>query len=138
MKRRALDLCRRPAVLVGVGYGVALLLLLATHAWDPRFFATIGPEWLRHDPTGSKASDGMIFHAIAVDPLGRGIAVGAYRMERILYPLLARVLASGVPSLVPWTLVLINWAAIVLGTEILYRFLARAGAPGWIALAYGA
>ena len=78
-----------------------------------------------------------MYHAIAQDPFGQTVH-SAYRRERILYPLLAHVLAFGRPSLIPWTLVLASWAAIILGTEILYRLLLRAGAPGWIALAYGA
>lgn len=127
----------RPALLVGAGYGVVLLLLLATHGWDARFFATLGPQWLRHDPGNAKASDGIIFHAIAQQPFGGEIA-SAYRQERILYPLLAHVLALGRPGLVPWALVLLNWLAVVAGTEILHRLLLGAGAPGWIALAYGA
>src|SRR5262245_61626678 len=102
----------RPALLVGATYGLALLLLLATHAGDPRFFATLGPQWLRHDPGGGKAADGIIFHAIALEPFGGEIA-SAYRRERILYPLLAHVLALGRPALVPWALVLLNWLAIV-------------------------
>jgi hypothetical protein len=128
---------RRPAWLVGAGYGLVLLLLLATHGWDPLFFATLGPEWLRHDPENRKASDGSLFHAIAVHPFGRSMP-SPYRRERILYPLLAHVLALGSPTLIPWTLVLANWAAIVLGTEILTRLLARARAPTFIAIAYGA
>jgi hypothetical protein len=135
--RRALDLLRRPALLVGVGYGLAIVLLLATHAWDPKFFATLGPQWHRHDPEQRKASDGIFYHAIAQEPFGEAVH-SAYRRERILYPLLAHVLALGRPSLVAWTLVLANWAAIILGTEILYRLLLRTGAPGWIAIAYGA
>jgi hypothetical protein len=136
-RRRAFALCLRPAALVGAGYGVVLLLLLVTHAWDPLFFATLGPQWLRHDPQNRRAADGTIYHAIAREPFG-ATGAGAYRQQRILYPLLAHVLALGSPSLIPWTLVLANWAAIVLGTEILYRLLLRAGAPGWMALAYGA
>ena len=128
---------RRPALLVGAGYALVLLLLLATHGWDARFFATLGPQWLRHDPGDGKASDGIIFHAIAEQPFGREVP-SAYRKERILYPLLAHVLALGQPVLVPWALVLLNWIAIVAGTEILHRLLLRSGAPGWMALAYGA
>ena len=110
--------CRRPALLIGVGYGLVLVLLLATHDWDPQFFATLGPQWLRHDPDNRKASDGIVFHAIAEKPFGDGMPT-AYRRERILYPLLAHVLALGRPSLIPWTLVLANWMAIILGTELL-------------------
>jgi hypothetical protein len=80
----------------------------------------------------------MIFHALAQDPLKAGTRFGVYRAQRIAYPLLARLLAVGQPALIPWTLVLVNWAAITLGTEIVHRLVRRAGAPAWIALAYGA
>ena len=128
----------RPACLVGVGYGLVLFLLLMTHNWDPLFFATLGPEWARHDPAGVKRADGMIFHAIASDPFGSAVRFGNYRMERILYPMLARSLSLGRPVLIPWALVLINWAGIILGTELVYQLLRRAGSPSWMALAYGA
>jgi hypothetical protein len=127
----------RPACLAGVGYAVILVLLLATHEWDPLLFATLGPQWARHDPTGIKKSDGIIYYAIASDPLGKGRERGTYRMEHILYPLLARAAALGRPALIPWTLVLINWASIVAGTELMHRLLSRARASPWWALVYG-
>jgi hypothetical protein len=48
----------RPASIVAGFYGLLLFLLLSTHAWDPLFFATLGPQWARHDPGGAKAADG--------------------------------------------------------------------------------
>jgi hypothetical protein len=127
----------RPALLVGAAYALVLVLLLATHDWDARFFATLGPQWLRHDPAGRKAMDGMIFYAIAEKPFDNAVG-SAYRQERILYPLLAHVVALGRPAVIPWALVLLSFVAIVVGTEIVHRLLLAAGAPGWIALAYGA
>ena len=35
---------------------------------------------------------------------------GAYRTERIVYPWLAVVIAFARPALIPWTLVLVDWA----------------------------
>jgi hypothetical protein len=128
----------RPTTVVALFYGVVLMLLLATHSWDPLFFATLGPEWARHDPTGSKRADGSTFYALARDPIESARRHGAYRLSHVLYPLLARLLALGQPELIAWTLVLVNWAAIVLGTELMHRLLARHGAPSWTALAYGA
>ena len=128
----------RPACLVGVGYAVILVLLLMTHKWDPLFFATLGPQWARHDPAGVKRADGMIFHTIATDPFGQGVRFGDYRIERILYPMLARWVAAGRPALIAWALLLLNWAGIVVGTELMHRLLSRAGAPSGMALVYGA
>jgi len=132
------DVLLRPACLVGVGYAVILVLLLMTHEWDPLFFATLGPQWARHDPAGAKRADGSIFYAMASDPLGTIKTVSAYRMERIFYPMLARAAAGGRPSLIPWAMLLLNWVGIVVGTEIVHRLLSRARAPAWMALIYGA
>ena len=136
--RRLHDVLFRPASIVAVGYAVVLFLLLLTHGGDPMFFATLGPGWARHDPAGAKRADGMIFYTIAADPLGRGRHFGDYRMERIIYPMLARSLALGRPSLIPWALVFVNWASIVAGTELVHRLLLRGGAPPWMSFAYGA
>lgn len=132
------NVLRRPACLVGAGYAVIVGLLLLTHEGDPLFFATLGPQWARHDPAGAKRADGMIFYGIAVDPLGKQKQFKAYRLERIFYPLLARGLAAGRTALIPWALLFINWASIVLGTVLIHRVLSQAGAPSWMALAYGA
>lgn len=128
----------RPATIIATFYGVALALLLATHAWDPLFFATLGPEWARHDPAMRRRADGFIFHELASNPAEAVQRLPAYRVNRILYPMLAWLLALGQPGLVAWTLVLVNGAAIVLGTELMHRLLDRRGGSPWGALAYGA
>jgi hypothetical protein len=128
----------RPAVLVAIFYASVVLALLATHAWDPRFFATVGPEWQRHDPGLVKQSDGHIFFTFATDPVGASGKYSRFRTTRILYPLAARVLALGRPTGIGWSLVLLNLVAIVLGTELMHRLLERRGLSPWYALVYGA
>jgi hypothetical protein len=128
----------RPATVIGVFYLAIVLALLATHAWDPLFFATLGPQWQRHDPALRKHGDGAIYYRFATDPAGSIESYTRLRIARILYPLAARALALGRAELVGWTLLLINLVAIVAGTEILHRLLARRGLPPWAALAYGA
>jgi hypothetical protein len=128
----------RPATVVTVFYGVVLALLLSTHAWDPEFFATRGPQWLRHYPTMQFPSDGLIFHELASHPAEAVRHLRAYRVNRILYPMIAWLLALGQSGLVAWTLVLVNLAAIALATELMHRLLERRGASPWNALAYGA
>jgi hypothetical protein len=61
----------------------------------------------------------------------------AYRYQRVLYPLLARLLGAGQPSLIPWTLILLNIAAIAVGTYATELILATFGVSQWYALAYG-
>ncbi len=40
-----------------------------------------------------------------------GSPLGRYRTEPIVYPWLAVVIAFGRPALIPWTRVLVDWAA---------------------------
>jgi len=128
----------RPAAVVAIFYASVVLALLATHAWDPRFFATVGPEWERHDPGLHKQADGNIFFAFATDPLGATGRYSRYRTARMLYPIAARALALGRAEGIGWSLVLVNLAAIVLGTELMHRLLERRGLSPWLALVYGA
>jgi hypothetical protein len=61
----------------------------------------------------------------------------AYRYQRILYPMAARLLALGQPGLIPWTLILVNIAAIGLGTWATERILIHLDTSHWYALVYG-
>jgi hypothetical protein len=90
-------------------------------------------------PAGESGYDGEFVYFIALDPVNARYYVDApsYRYTRIVYPLLARALALGRPSLIPWTLLLINWLAIGGGTLAAALWLKRRGQPPWFALAYG-
>ncbi len=124
-------------MLVAAFLVAVVLALLATHDWDPRFFATRGPQWERHDPGLRGQADGTIFFQFAADPMAAAGRFPRFRTARILYPLTARMLALGRADLVAWALLLVNVIAIVLGTEILHHLLERRGLPSWAALAYG-
>ena len=137
MRPRGLACTLRPAVIVGVFYGTIVVALLATHAWDPRFFATLGPQWERHDPGLRKQGDGIIYFDFATDPSGAAARWPRFRTARILYPLVAHALGLGQAYVVGWSLVAVNVAAIVLGTEILHRLLQSRGVSPWAALGYG-
>ncbi len=98
---------------------------------------------IRYDPqfryTLPAGYDGQFCYFIAVDPVHARYYVDSpvYRYMRILYPMLARMLALGQPYFVPYTLVAINVLAIVGGTWILALWLARKGRSPWFALVYG-
>jgi hypothetical protein len=51
--------------------------------------------------------------------------------------MLSWVLALGQPSAVPWTLILVNLAAVAAGTYFTEQLLASHGASRWYAIAYG-
>lgn len=83
--------------------------------------------------------DGQFYYFIAVDPPRARyyIDVPAYRYSRILYPMTARALALGDAGRVPYTLILVNLAAMVLGTAALGLWLCRRQVSPWWALVYG-
>lgn len=133
-------------------YGLWLLAFFGP-GHDPRDAALIGRHWVQQshassvitlDPTypyaaGERGYDGEFVYFIALDPLHARFYTDApsYRYTRIVYPLLARVVAAGRPSLVPYALLLINWLAIGGGTLALAAWLRRKGQSAWFALAYG-
>jgi hypothetical protein len=90
-------------------------------------------------PAGEIGYDGEFVYFIALDPINARYYVDApsYRYTRIVYPLLARVLAAGQASLIPYTLLLINWLAIAAGTLFAALWLRRRQIWPWFALAYG-
>ena len=114
-------------------------MTLARYDGDPMAFALVGTRFGSGDPQGTWGYDGQFAYFIARDPLGgwSHCDVPAYRYQRILYPMLAWGLALGQPALVPWTLILVNVAALVGGTYITERLLMTRRVNPWYALAYG-
>jgi hypothetical protein len=106
---------------------------------DPLAFAVLGTRFSEGDPQGSEGYDGQFAYQIALRPLSAApyLDVPAYRYQRILYPMLARLLALGRPGLVPWALIVVNVAAIGFGTWATERLLVDLGASRWYALVYG-
>jgi len=83
---------------------------------------------------GNHGYDGQFYYRIALAPLGtrHGLDTAAYRYQRIGYPMLARALSAGRSASVPALLVLINVAAIALGTFVCSRLLrAHGSAPAY-------
>jgi hypothetical protein len=113
--------------------------VLISAGGDPMAFALLGTRFSEGDPQGSEGYDGQFAYQIAIRPLGATphLDVPAYRYQRILYPMLARLLALGRPELIPWTLIVVNIAAIGLGTYATELLLMDLGVSRWYALAYG-
>jgi hypothetical protein len=90
-------------------------------------------------PGGEWGYDGQYVYFIALDPINAHYYTDSpsYRYTRIVYPLLARLLAAGQPALIPYALLLINWLAIGGGTLAAAAWLRRKGVSPWLALAYG-
>lgn len=99
---------------------------------------------------GNRGYDGQYYYRIAVDPPAgrRPVAVPgyppvaidrpAYRYQRIGYPLLARAAALGDRDRIAAALVLVNVAAIGLGTLFVALLLTRNGLSPLYAVAYAA
>jgi hypothetical protein len=90
-------------------------------------------------PAGEIGYDGEFVYFIAVDPVNARNYTDApsYRYTRIVYPMLARVLALGQAAIVPYTLLIINWLAIAAGTLIAALWLRRKKIWPWFAAVYG-
>ena len=125
--------------IVGLVALVYIGLTLWRYGGDPIKFALVGSRYDPGLPGGTWGYDGQFAYQIARDPLGasRFLDVPAYRYQRILYPLAARIVAFGQGALIPWALIAVNWLALVAGTRFTEEILAGRGVSHWYALSYG-
>lgn len=129
----------RPWVVVALFALVYAGLTLARNDCDPMAFALVGTRYAAGDPQGTSGYDGQFSYYIARDPANgwQFCDVPAYRLQRVLYPVLAWMLAFGQVEAVPWTLVALNVAALASGTYFTERLLLARGVSPWYALGYG-
>lgn len=141
-----------PALVVLVAYGIWIGQYLG-QGRDPRDFIRIkaalvrkahSSAVIRYDPHYRYAAprrdyDGQYYYLIALDPVHARdyIDEPVTRYERIAYPLLARFLALGRPALIPYTMVLINWIFLALGTWFVSLWLIHRRLSPWYATIYG-
>jgi hypothetical protein len=134
-----------PALVVALFLLCYLGVILALGGGNPLTFVRLGGGFVNGLPVADSPSqqgyDGQFAYFIALDPRPAAVIphldVPAYRYQRLLYPLLARLLAWGQPALIPWTLVLINFIALVAGTALVERWLVAHEVSRWYALVYG-
>lgn len=141
------------ALVVLLFYGASLWLSFHIQRQNPRDLATIGAVFVQKGANSSAiitsdlklaqvspgaGYDGQFNYFIALDPLGsaRYIDNPTLRYERILYPLAASALALDDPARVPYTLVIVNWLAMVGGALGLAYWLRRRSLSPWLALIY--
>ncbi len=118
---------------------IYVVSVLISAKGDPLAFVLLGTRYSAGDLQGSEGYDGQFAYQIALRPLEASpyIDIPAYRYQRILYPLTARLLALGQAQLIPWALIAVNVAAIGLGTWATEMLLIELGVSRWYALAYG-
>jgi len=123
-----------------------LMVILATsvtmiEGGDPLNLARIGTLYGDNESGGTEGYDGQFVYFIARDLkptiVSPHLDVPAYRYQRILLPLSARLLAFGRAELIPWTIPLISIFFHSVGTFILSEILAGWGISRWYALVYG-
>jgi hypothetical protein len=128
-----------PTLIVMIFALLYVLGILWQAGGDPMAFVLLGTRFSETDPLGTEGYDGQFAYQIALNPSGATpyIDVPAYRYQRILYPLLARLLALGQPDLIPWTLIAINILAIGGGTWLMELLVMDFRVSRWYALTYG-
>lgn len=136
----------RPWALVLTVTVIYLAGILISNDYDPKTFVTLGDcfnvcQGATGDDCadGTEGYDGQFAYYIARDLLHSAdcLDVPAYRMQRILLPVLGRILSLGKTELIPWAFVAINLAALLTGTALLEDLLIQHKASRWFALSYG-
>ncbi len=130
-------------------YAAVVTLYAGRFGFHPSGFACIGDQFAFSDlpPASvviadSEGYDGQFFLYAARNPLIRQqrwgrMDVPAYRYGRILYPWLAALLALGNTEWIPLLLIIVNLAAVLMGSFFVARMLARGGKSPWYACVYG-
>ncbi|MDH5506633.1 MAG: hypothetical protein OEZ02_05390 [Anaerolineae bacterium] len=116
-------------------------ITIASAGGDPLELARIGTQYSQADPDGTQGYDGQFVYYIARDPNPAAVAPlldnPAYRYQRILLPLLARLLSFGSLAALPWVLAAIGILSHTFATALVTRLLTGWGAKRWYALIYG-
>lgn len=113
--------------MTGIAASVFLIAQLGSVGYDPYRFVRIGEDFAdpARVPPGASVGpsggyDGQFYYRIALDPFltertAHGITFdnGPFRHQRILYPLLAWALSGGAAPLVPFLLIAVNLAGLV-------------------------
>jgi len=123
-------------VVVAIGF---VLLVLAAHQWDPMAFVRLGTRYSQGDPNGTIGYDGQFVYQIALRPFGAApyLDISAYRYQRILYPIVGRMVGLGQPSLISWALIGLNVLALAAGAHVMGIILAERGLSRWYAVTVG-
>ena len=135
------DLLFAPAIVTLL---LSLLLIAAVILQadgDPLALARIGTRFSEGNPNGTEGYDGQFVYYIARDLSPEQVApyldVPAYRYQRILLPLLARLSSLGNVAALPWALAGIGLVSHAIGTQLVSALLAHFGVSRWYALVYG-
>ncbi|GHO44574.1 AZOBR_p60025 family cell surface glycopolymer formation protein [Ktedonospora formicarum] len=129
----------RPSVITALLYALFLITFSAYQHYDVSHYVHIGTVFSQHDSHGNAGYDGQFFYYMVTDPqhAPQHIDDPSYRYQRIIYPILTAILSLGQQALVPYMLLLINFASIVASVEIAAYLLKRHQLSPWYSLALG-
>ncbi|MFL5652753.1 MAG: AZOBR_p60025 family cell surface glycopolymer formation protein [Ktedonobacteraceae bacterium] len=129
----------RPALVVACIYVLFIGLDSLIHGHNALYYVHLGPRFTRHDPRAAPGYDGQFYYRLALDPLHATPFLDhpAYRYQRLVYPIIVAVLSLGQANVIPYMLLVVNFIAIVLGTELLARLLITHHLSPWFSLAFG-
>jgi hypothetical protein len=131
--------------IVASAYLALVLGKVALHDSNPSSFAEISAEFVDVSALPAEymvmpgGADGQFYLRLAFNPFttqanehGIRLDVPAYRQQRLMYPLLAWLLALGNPSLLPVALIAINYAGLCILAWVGATLALRLGrAPAW-------
>ncbi len=128
-----------PVVLAAATFYAAFTLAaLALHGWNPLWFVWIGERYANGDPHGHTGYDGQFIYYLARDGWAAlpHLDNPPYRLQRILFPALCRLLSDGNAAAIAWLMVGINATAILTTTSLATGWLIRQGLSRWYGLVY--
>ncbi len=131
----------RPYTIVTISCLIYALLVVSVRG-DALALVTIGTDYSPEDAIHSYSEegyDGQFVYYIARDPEKAAslIDVPAYRYQRILLPVMGRMLAVGNNDVLPWALLVVNLVALAIGTKIVEDILRTKNLSRWYAVGYG-
>ena len=134
MLKRSGPVALAAAMLVVLFY----IRVLSTHGWNPRAFILERPPGVPVAKRGNVGYDGQYTYMLAINPLGsvNGLDQPAYRYQRIVYPMLVKLLSLGRAGWAPWVMALVNLMATVWGCAALGGLISRRGRSPWLALVF--
>lgn len=123
-----------------VAMALALLAVqvLASHDWNPRAFVLETPAGVSPERGYGVGYDGRFVYQLAINPWGstEGLDQPNYRYQRILYPLLVKLLSMGRVAWAPWVMLGVNILSAAAGCGILSCLLQRRGVHPWFSLVF--
>lgn len=130
-----------PTVVTLLLMTVMVAIVIFSANGDPLALARLGTMFSEGDPDGNQGYDGQFVYYIARDLRPEVVTayldVPAYRYQRILLPILVRVLAIGSITALPWVLPILGILAQAGGTYAVSELLDGWGVSRWYSLSYG-